>query len=109
MSNSKRIVAVTLSCGAALAFSIMKKHLSGNPARYGKKWFDSLSVDELYQEREKVRQSFCAFGNDYNKALFLQRILDLFDSMLADREEPYHSVEGRSVANEHGWYLSSDY
>ena len=45
----------------------------------------SLSDEELNEEREKVRLDFCASGNDFDRAVQLQKELYRYDDELLRR------------------------
>ena len=75
---------------------------------FSKKWFSSASDEELETEREKVRQEYCASGDDFDKACELQETLYEFDDEMSKRAWGDEEPHAPSYHREHGWYLPND-
>lgn len=83
----------------------MKFFKNRTPAKYSSKWFSSVSDEELYAEREPVRQAYCK-GDGW-----AERLLRQFDNeeikRLNERYQKEHP-DSKPRYREHGWYLPND-
>ncbi len=73
--------------------------------KYSKRWFKSISDDELRSEREPLRLKSCK-GDEFAKSL-----LDLFDKEGVKRLNKKYEKEhpnSKPRHREHGWYLPND-
>lgn len=73
--------------------------------KFSKKWFENVSDEEFYAEREPIRQAHCKGDGDAG------RLLDLFNNeeirRMNEKYEKEHP-DAKPRHREHGWYLSND-
>lgn len=86
---------------------LFDKLFGNEPDKYSQDWYESLSDDELDEEREAARLDYCnpELDDDYRASLY--DTLHDFDDEISKRawgdKEP-----GYPTHSEHGWYLSED-
>lgn len=77
----------------------------GKALKYSKRWFENVSDEEFYSEREQIRQAFCR-GDER-----AEKLLDLFNNEEIRRMNEKYEKENPNAKprhREHGWYLSND-
>lgn len=74
---------------------------------YSRKWFEKATDAVLASEREKVRVAYCASGDNFEKAVMLEKLLGLFDNELSRRAWGNEVSHAPSIHREHGWYLAN--
>ena len=100
-----KVVAIgTAVTGVVLAINYL---LNGEKiTKYGHKWFESISDEELDAEREQIRQDIYCNG-DWSK----EGLLNLFDNEQVRRMNEKFQKEhpdAKPRHREHGWYLDND-
>lgn len=105
--NMKKIGKV-IGIGAAIAGAGLIALLrSKENAKYSQKWFESVSDDEFYAEREPIRKRARENGGDDDA----ERLLNLFNNeeihRLNQKYEKEHP-DAKPRYREHGWYLPND-
>ncbi len=75
---------------------------------FSRNWLSSASDEELKVEGERIRQEYCASGDDFDKGCELQEILFEIGDELNKRAWGDEEPHGPSFHREHGWYLSDD-
>ena len=104
--KKKKFWGIAIGTATLLGYGILKLLSNGNNEKYSDDWFDSLSDEEIDDEREKVRQEYCSAKDD-NAATTLQNLLSLFDKVIRERKSSDEEW-GYPVHTEHGWHLSED-
>ena len=107
---------VQIAIGAAfiigfLKLSTRKGDKEENPyslyGKYSKDKLESMSDEELAEEREKVRLAFISRDTSEIVATTLQNILYVFDAVMREREDD--GTEWTPPAHrENGWYVAND-
>lgn len=99
----KKVVGILFAAGAGIgAYKIFG---GGKIEKYSKKWFNTVSYDTLEKEREIVRKQFCSAGNDFERANLLQKLLNIFDSVMSKRDWNGQVPQPPSYHREHGYNL----
>lgn len=90
---------------ATIGFGAYKLFSGREPEKYSKKWFETVSDEELNNERENVRQQYCSAGDNFSSAINLQNLLRRFDSVLSERAWGDETPRSPSYPREHGHNL----
>ena len=108
--NRKDVAGTLMGVAAFTVVGLLKLLSEREPAKYTRKWFDSLPDSRLDEEREIVRQEFCSAGGDIHAAVKYEGLLRIFDDVIRKRRygDCEDTASGSSVHREHGWYLPND-
>ena len=98
-----------LGIGLAFLGAILLKALidDGENTKYSAEWFESISDDEFYAEREPVRKKARENGGDVESERLLQRFNNEEVRRMNAKYEQEHP-NASPVHREHGWYLPND-
>ena len=75
---------------------------------YTSEWLHTASVEEIQEEREKVRLDYCNpnYDDDYRQECC--HTLQVFDRELSRRAWGNEKPHAPDIHREHGWYLPND-
>lgn len=77
----------------------------GKKTKYSKKWFENVSDEEFYTDREPVRQAACR-GDEGAEGL-LNRFNNEEIRRMNEKYKKEHP-DAKPRYREHGWYLPND-
>lgn len=100
----KKIIGVGVGF-AVTGFGVYKLLSRKEPQKYSSKWFETVSDEVLYTEREIVRKKYCSAGDDFSLAVSLENLLRRFDSVLSKRAWENEIPHGSGYPREHGYNL----
>lgn len=106
MNNRKILKAAgVIALGAAVGL-VLKMLNTDDNSKYSDNWFELLSDDEFYAEREPVRKKARENGGDEEAERLLQRFNKEESRRAANRSRS--ATNRYPVHREHGWYLPND-
>ena len=98
---------VLIPLGIATGAILLKLLNDASNAKYSDKWFDTVSDDEFYAEREPIRKLARENGGDANAEALLQRFNREETRRLNEKYLKTHP-NSKPRSREHGWYLPND-
>ena len=101
-----KIWPIVLSVLTAGGIVIYKAFANKGPAKYSRKWIESLNDDEWAYEREKARKIMCSPKYEESVRETFRRFLDLFDKVKNERDWGGRTDYGYPVKRD--WHLPSD-
>lgn len=105
--NMKKIGKVIGISVAIAGVGLLKLLCDERNTKYSNKWFESVSDEELYAEREPVRKRARENGGNEDAERLLNRFNNEEIRRMNEKYEKEHP-DAKPRHREHGWYLPND-